>query len=159
MRPIAKKLVSILAASACACVVAASASAPTRAQDAERGTRRVVVVVRDLRSDRGVLVAALYTSPDVWLRERHAAADCHATIRNGEARCVFDVPLSGPVAFCAMHDEDGDGAFDRDFLGLPQEGYAFSNDVREPFGPPSFQAASFRPAEARPFVVHARYGI
>jgi uncharacterized protein (DUF2141 family) len=139
--------------------VAASGAAPTIAQEASVATRHVVVVVRNLRNDHGELVGGLYTSPRFWIGENRAAADCHAPIHDGEARCVFDVPVTRRVAFAAMHDEDADGELDRDLLGLPQEGYAFSNDVREPFGPPSFEAASFSPPEVRPFIVHARYGI
>jgi uncharacterized protein (DUF2141 family) len=143
-----------------ACALAASALArPVVAQTGQTETRRIVVLVRGLRNDHGEMVAGLYTSPRVWLGANRAAANCHAGITSGEARCVFDITAAGPVAFAGMHDEDADGELDRDLLGLPQEGYAFSNDAREPFGPPSFEAAAFSPPELRPFVVHARYGI
>jgi len=33
--------------------------------------------------------------------------------------------------------------FDRNWFGLPKEGYAFSNNVRPVFAPPSFKAAAF----------------
>ena len=159
MNTLTRSLVSTLVACACVLAVAAVPADPTSAQDSAAPPRRVVVVVRNLRSDAGQFVAAVYTSPRGWLDEGSAADDCRAPIRNGEARCVFEVPAGAQVAFCGMHDEDGDGAFDRDFLGLPQEGYAFSNDAREPFGPPSFEAAAFEPPSSRGFVVHARYGI
>jgi uncharacterized protein (DUF2141 family) len=158
-RKIARKPVSVLAASACALLVVVTGVAPTLAQQASTATRRVVVVIENLRSDRGELVGGLYTSSRHWIAENRAASDCHAPIHAGVARCEFDVPLTRRVAFAGMHDEDSDGQLDRDFLGIPQEGYAFSNDAREPFGPPSFEAASFSPPEVRPFIVHARYGI
>jgi uncharacterized protein (DUF2141 family) len=158
-RSVVNKVLSVIAASGGAFLIAASAVLPLHAQDTSRATRTVVVVVRNLRSDSGELAGGLYTSARLWLGEDRAAADCHAPIRRGEARCVFEIPAGGHMAFAAMHDEDGDGQLDRDFLGLPQEGYAFSNDVREPFGPPSFEAASFSPPGVTPFIVHARYGI
>jgi uncharacterized protein (DUF2141 family) len=124
------------------------------------GSRRaVVVVVEGLRNDRGTLVGALYDRASTWLREENALEDCHAPIHDGYARCVFGPPPDTRVAFAALHDEDDDGELDRDLLGIPQEGYAFSNDVREPFGPPSFEAASFTPSATAPRVVHARYGL
>ena len=144
---------------AVAVLFASALAAPTVAQEAQGNTRRIVVLVRSLRNDHGELVGGLYTSSRVWLGVNRAAASCHADIRSGEARCVFDVEPTTRIAFAAMHDEDADGELDRDLLGLPQEGYAFSNDVREPFGPPSFEAAAFSPPALRPFVVHARYGI
>jgi len=119
----------------------------------------VVVVVEGLRNDHGLVVGGLYDRSATWLAEDQAAENCHAPIRGGRARCVFHAVTAPSVAFAAMHDEDRDGELDRDLIGLPSEGYAFSNDVREPFGPPSFDAASFSPVRTTPFVVHARYGI
>ncbi|MBN8609077.1 MAG: DUF2141 domain-containing protein [Deltaproteobacteria bacterium] len=118
--------------------------------------RRVVVVIENLRSGRGQVLGGLYTNPRVWLREGHAAADCTAPIRAGRAECVFENVTTPRFAFAGMHDEDSDRELDRDALGLPQEGYAFSNDAREPFGPPSFAAAAFQRDR---LVVHARYGL
>lgn len=136
-------------------------AAPSAAQEGVRAAgigsgRTIVVTVARLRNDSGRWMGGLYRSPEVWLAEDHADADCRASIRGGRARCVFQNVPPGPVAFAGMHDEDGDGEFDRDMLGLPSEGYAFSNDVREPFGPPSFRAAAFA---TDTLVVHARYGI
>jgi len=43
----------------------------------------------------------------------------------------------------AFHDEDGDRKL-RTVLGIPREGYGFSNDARPgTFGPPKFAAAAF----------------
>lgn len=132
------------------------AATPTAAQATPPG---VVVIVEGLRSDGGFVVGGLYGAAATWLRADEAVEDCHAPIVGGRARCAF-LRLAGPTfAFAAFHDEDGDGAFGRDIIGLPREGYMFSNDAREPFGPPSFGAASFSTVSSRPLVVHARYGI
>lgn len=134
-------------------------AAPSAAQETRPASvtgRTIVVTVARLRNDSGRVMGGLYRTADVWLAEDHADGDCRASIRGGRARCVFTNVPPGPVAFAGMHDEDGDGEFDRDLLGLPTEGYAFSNDVREPLGPPTFQAASFA---SDALVVHTRYGI
>jgi uncharacterized protein (DUF2141 family) len=120
--------------------------------------RRVVVVVTNLRSDRGRVMGGLYASPEGWLDEHDddASLDCRASIRHGRARCVFHGVPAGSVAFAGMHDEDGDGALDRDALGLPAEGYGFSHDASGTLGPPSFGAAAFATTSQ---VVRIRYGI
>ena len=118
----------------------------------------IVVTIRNLRSDRGQVVGGLYASADGWLEESRTVANCHATIHNGEARCVFDVPVSLHLAFAGMHDEYGNEQMDRDAIGIPQEGYMFSNDVRGDLGPPSFAAASFEPLP-QTRIVRARYGL
>jgi uncharacterized protein (DUF2141 family) len=43
-----------------------------------------------------------------------------------------------------FHDENGNGEFDQGFLGIPLEGYAFSNGARVFLGPPSFDSAKFQ---------------
>ena len=59
------------------------------------------------------------------------------------ARCDFvDIPR-GTYALAVVHDEDMNGNLDINWLGIPTEGYGFSNDVKARFGPPSFSAASF----------------
>lgn len=117
---------------------------------------RVIVNIVGIRSDRGEVTGGLYSRAERWLEANRADEDCHASIRGHRARCVFARPTTARFAFAAMHDEDHDGELDRDMVGIPQEGYAFSNDVREPFGPPNFRAASF---PANEITVHMRYGI
>ena len=47
----------------------------------------------------------------------------------------------GPYAIMLYHDENGNGRLDRGgLLGMPTEGYAFSNNAPVRFGPPSFDA-------------------
>lgn len=48
----------------------------------------------------------------------------------------------GRYAFFAMHDANGNGDLDRNFLGIPTEDYGFSNGARGVVGPPSFDAAA-----------------
>lgn len=117
-------------------------------------------VVRNLRSDRGQVMGSLYDRPERWVREGDAVATCRVAIRAHEARCTFQNVRPGRYAFAFAHDEDGDGRFDRDVLGLPNEGYGFSNDVRPQMSVPSFQSASFQ-LGAHPVqrVVTTRYGI
>ena len=41
-----------------------------------------------------------------------------------------------------FHDADGDGELGTNILGIPNEGYGFSNGARGLIGPPSFDAAA-----------------
>ncbi|MDQ3031936.1 MAG: DUF2141 domain-containing protein [Myxococcota bacterium] len=123
--------------------------------------RSVTFVVRNLRNDSGRVMGALFDRPERWVREGEEIAACRTGIRGRQARCTMQVP-PGRYAFAFAHDEDGDGQFDRDFLGIPSEGYGFSNDVRPSLSLPSWQSAAFQvpqtPSGAE-IVVNARYGI
>ena len=64
-------------------------------------------------------------------------------VRQTQARCDFaDIP-PGRYALAVIHDENMNGKLDTNRLGIPTEGYGFSNDVKGLLGPPSFAAASF----------------
>ena len=67
---------------------------------------------------------------------------------------VFEGLPPGEYAVAAFHDEDRDGDLNTNLLGMPTEGYGFSNEARGTFGPPGFDAAAFtiRAGEERPAV-------
>ena len=55
-----------------------------------------------------------------------------------------DVPF-GTYAIAIIHDTNSNGKLDKNFLGIPREGYAFSNNVFGILGlPPNFKDASFK---------------
>jgi uncharacterized protein (DUF2141 family) len=53
------------------------------------------------------------------------------------------LPPAGSYAPVVLHDENMNGKLDTNWLGVPKEGYGFSNDARASVGAPSFDDASF----------------
>ncbi|MGL5836013.1 MAG: DUF2141 domain-containing protein [Waterburya sp.] len=55
----------------------------------------------------------------------------------------------GSYALAIFHDVNGDGELNRDFLGIPQEGFGFSQNPEIYTSPPSFEesAVSIKSAE------------
>ena len=45
--------------------------------------------------------------------------------------CRFFRAPKGLYAIAALHDEDGDGEMDKNFIGLPVEGYACSRNAQD----------------------------
>lgn len=125
---------------------------------ADGGT--VTIEIEGLRSDRGAVRGALFASRDGWTEEGHQIATCTARARSSVVRCVIEDVAPGDYAFAFLHDEDDDGQLDRDWIGIPQEGFGFSNDARPGLGAPSFESARFaHDGRATDLVVHARYGL
>ena len=54
---------------------------------------------------------------------------------------TVDVPNvpAGSWAVMAYHDENGNAKLDRNQMGIPTEGYGFSNGATAKFGPPEFK--------------------
>ena len=66
-------------------------------------------------------------------------------VKTGSATYIFDIP-DGTYAIGIFVDVNYNNKMDRNFLGIPKEQYGFSNNAKGNFGPPSFEAASFKVA-------------
>lgn len=58
--------------------------------------------------------------------------------------CEFKKIPAGTYAVTILHDENSDGKMNFNWIGMPTEGYGFSNGATATLLPPSFDAASFR---------------
>ena len=61
---------------------------------------------------------------------------------SGTVRVIFADVAPGSYAVAAFHDADGDGALNQNIVGMPTEGYGFSNGAVGFMGPPSFADAA-----------------
>jgi uncharacterized protein (DUF2141 family) len=103
------------------------------------------VKILNIRNSTGTVDCALFDSPVGFPIEvlRSATNVMLIKVRNTQARCDFEDIPSGTYALVVIHDENGNGKLDTNWLGIPTEGYGFSNDARALLGAPSFSAASF----------------
>lgn len=60
-------------------------------------------------------------------------------IANTKCAIVIDNLKSGKYGFCYVHDENNNKKLDTRMFGIPKEGYGFSNNANEKFGPPAFE--------------------
>lgn len=99
-----------------------------------------------LRSARGKILAYVWNQGDGFPSEKQKTlAIAEVAIRGGQAEFDIEVPASERrLAVSVMHDENGNGKMDSNFLGLPLEGYATSNNVPHSMvGPPRYKDAEF----------------
>ncbi len=103
------------------------------------------VKILNIRNRNGTVDCALFDSPEGFPRDYLLSAQNVMVIkvRYTEARCDFEAIPPGTYALAVIHDENSNGKLDTNWLGIPTEGYAFSNDAKAVFGTPSFDAASF----------------
>ena len=103
------------------------------------------VKVLDIRHSTGTVDCALFESPGGFPTEFLLSATKVMVIkvRHTEARCDFEDIPPGTYALAVIHDENMNGKLDTR-VGIPKEGYGFSNDVKALLGGPSFSAASFQ---------------
>ncbi len=103
------------------------------------------VKILDIRNSAGAVACALFEAPVGFPTEflRYATNIMMIKVRDTQARCDFlDIP-PGTYALAVIHDENMDGKLATNWLGVPREGYGFSNDAKASMSAPSFKAASF----------------
>ncbi len=106
----------------------------------------VHATILDIRNSTGTVACALFGDPEGFPEEflRYATNIMAIKVQDTKARCDFlDIP-PGRYALAVIHDENVNGKLDTNWLGIPKEGYGFSNGARASMGAPSFDAASFR---------------
>jgi uncharacterized protein (DUF2141 family) len=143
--PLAGILMLLLAAPAAVAATTPVAQATsTAAQAAPQVASVLHVRVANLRNSTGQVICTLFNSPMAFPTDStRAVAQIAAPIKDNAAVCSFGGLAPGKYALVAFHDENSNGKFDRNWFGLPKEGYTFSNNVRPVFSPPSFKAAAF----------------
>jgi uncharacterized protein (DUF2141 family) len=105
---------------------------------------RLLVRVLGLRNDHGDVRCSLFSSAEDFPNNGDLMAKTvTAPIVGRTATCEFAGTAPGVYAVVLFHDENGDGKFNRNWIGLPEEGYGFSNDAPARFHPPRFDDASF----------------
>jgi uncharacterized protein (DUF2141 family) len=99
------------------------------------------VVIKNVNEAEGNIMVALFSNETDFLKKRYAAKKVKA--EKGEVHLVFENVPAGKYAISAYHDANTNGELDKNMIGIPREGFGFSNDVMGMFGPPDFDKASF----------------
>jgi uncharacterized protein (DUF2141 family) len=104
------------------------------------------VNILNIRNSTGIIACALFESPEGFPNEfmHYATNMMIIRIRESQARCNFENIPPGKYAMAAVHDENMNGKLDTNWMGIPTEGYGFSNNAKALLGAPSFSAASFQ---------------
>jgi uncharacterized protein (DUF2141 family) len=133
-------------------IVTGFALASLVAIPAQAGDLKVTIV--GVRSDAGALMIGLYDSAERFknaitntahiglLKDKGRLIGVTMRARTGSQSIGFMQLPPGRYAVVVFHDENDNGLLDEDALGVPTEGYGFSNNATGFFSAPSFDAAA-----------------
>lgn len=104
------------------------------------GQTTVTVILKEVKPGKGNLRVGLFTESNFMKTPVQGKIE-----KASEASVVvkFENVPDGTYALSVIHDANENGELDKTGLGIPKEGFAFSNNVMGKKGPPSFQKASF----------------
>ncbi len=112
---------------------------------AESKTTTIKVDAEKIRNATGMMACALFNAadgfPDVQAKSFQYV---YVPINSGVASCEFKDVAAGTYAVSVFHDENDNKKLDKNFVGMPLEGYGVSNNIRHMMSAPGFKESSFQ---------------
>ena len=105
----------------------------------------LIVEISGLKNATGNVYIAVYDSDSTWLSEEMVQGKKVGIVDalDGDlVRTELQLPL-GSYALSVFYDSDDDGELDTNFIGIPKEPIAMSNNAVGKFGPPKYEDAVF----------------
>lgn len=92
----------------------------------------LTVEIGKLENNKGVVIV------DLLDKNEETVMDEKSEITNNKCTIIFKDLQAGTYAIRCFHDENSNGELDTNFIGIPKEGFGFSNDAFGKFGPKKF---------------------
>jgi uncharacterized protein (DUF2141 family) len=100
---------------------------------------KLQVTVKNIKGHKGDILVGLFDNDKDFPRN---AMDGKVTKASGnEVTVVFENVKPGKYAVSVLHDANRNKDLDKNKLGIPKEGFGFSNNAMGAIGPPSFEKA------------------
>lgn len=102
----------------------------------------LAVTIEDVRADSGQILVQIADGPEGF--DGSAEPVTSLMLDPTPPQVTFSVELEpGVYGMRVMHDVDGDFELDANFIGIPTEPWAFSNNATGNFGPPRWEDVTF----------------
>ena len=144
-----RRFLTAAAAAAAVSAMVLFAAPPGKAAEepgdcAAEGLGLIEVTVENVRNSKGLITAVLYAdNPETFLKKGARLDRVRVEAQEGETLLCLEAPAAGRYSVALYHDENGNKKFDRDFIGIPSEGYGFSNNPGFRFGKPDLEETLF----------------
>ncbi len=109
---------------------------------AQKNDYTITVTVDGIEKIYGILIVTVYDKAKFFPKDTGEYLTKTVPVDSKTVTCIFKVP-EGTYAIALYHDENDNNRCDRNFLGIPREGFGFSNNIKPSFSAPSFQKCKF----------------
>lgn len=115
----------------------------------------LVLQVDQITKTKGVMMIALYNSAESYKSDKNVFKGQKVAVAKNTLTINFgDVP-AGDYAIKLYQDENENGVIDKNTIGIPTEGYGFSNNGGA-MGQPSFDEAKFSVTDKTSIAIRLR---
>jgi hypothetical protein len=104
---------------------------------------KLKVDLSGMQNMNGSINFALYNNSSSFNDPTQVYKSLSLTPTGANMSFTIDSLPEGSYAFGVFHDENNNQAIDQNWLGIPTEGFAFSNNAMGTFGPPTYAQATF----------------
>ena len=101
----------------------------------------LTVAISGLKNDSGILQVGLFNSEGAFLKSIYKGVS--SEIKSNKATVTFLNVPKGEYAISVYHDKNKNGKLDTNFIGIPSEDFACSNNAKGFMGPPKYEDAKF----------------
>ncbi len=101
------------------------------------------IQIDNIKENKGKIEIGVFNTGDRFLEADQAYKNYSIEVKNKKAVLVIEDLPAGNYAISLYHDENDDDKCNRNFIGIPKEPYAFSNNVKPRFSPPSYEDCQF----------------
>ncbi len=120
-----------------ACLLAAALAVYTQA-----AADTLTIVIEDIREASGTVQVQVHAGQAQFEGEGAVAQFLEQAVEGSLTLTAEDLP-PGEYAIRVMHDVNGNDELDANFVGMPVEPFAFSNNAVGRFGPPGWEEVRF----------------
>ncbi len=103
----------------------------------------IVVNVGTFRNAKGILGCRLFRSEAGFPETSAGTVEKRTTVSGASTICTFENVPPGTYAVSVMHDENDNRKLDKNFLGIPVEGYGASNNHTHAMSAPTWAESKF----------------
>jgi len=121
-------------------------------------TAKITITVTNLRNHNGQLVFGIFKSADGFPTDSQKAVNWQVKPANADS-VVFTAMLPpGEYGASVLHDENSNGKMDRNFAGIPVEGYGETNNPKPALRAATYVESRFRlPHEGAQLTISIQY--
>ena len=104
---------------------------------------QLTIKIENIEVLEGDIRIGVFDTSGNFLKEGFTFKKYKIAVENNTETIIIDDLPQGEYAFMLYHDKNADGELNRNFLGIPKEPFAFSNNVKPKFAKPVFEECKF----------------
>lgn len=105
---------------------------------------KIVAEISNFENNKGVCRACLFNNASSFKGESGSPVECvQVAISNKKSQVQFNNVPAGTYAVFLFHDTNGNNKMDKNFMGIPKEGYGASQNKLPFAAAPTFSENSF----------------